>query len=318
MSLKRSMLVGMNIVLTGATGFLGRPLVRQLVDDGHAVLLLTRADRTAGRSQTADRFRTMKWSPDDPGARLDEALDGADALVNLAGEPMAGRRWTDVQKRRIRDSRIGTTEAIAKSLGRLSNPPATFISGSAIGYYGLLGDEAVDETAPAGHDFVARVCRDWEAAAATARSARTRVVLLRTSLVLHPDGGALQQMLTPFRLGIGGPLGSGQQYWSWIHRQDWVDLVRFLLAAPHADGPINASAPAPVTNAEFSRALGRALHRPAVLPAPAFALRLLFGEMADAMLLGGQRVMPIAATRLGFVFRHGTLDEALRALLAGG
>lgn len=310
------MLIPMHIVLTGATGFLGRPLVRQLAADGHTALLLARSGKTRDGVPPDEQVRTITWTPDDPPGALLQALDGADAVINLAGEPMAGRRWTDAQKRRIRDSRIRTTQVLAATIAGMSNPPATFISGSAIGYYGLLGAEPIDESAPAGDDFVARVCRDWEAAATIARSARTRVVLLRTSLVLHPGGGALQQMLTPFRLGVGGPLGSGRQYWSWIHRQDWIDLVRFLLVSPHADGPVNASAPSPVTNAEFSRALGRVLHRPAFLPAPAFALRLLFGEMADAMLLGGQRVMPVAATALGFVFRHPRLDGALRDLLS--
>jgi uncharacterized protein (TIGR01777 family) len=188
------------------------------------------------------------------------------------------------------------------------------VSGSAVGYYGPLGDAIATEQAPAGSDFLARVCVQWEAEAERAASPRTRVVCVRTGIVLAKDGGALPQMLLPFKLGAGGPVGSGRQYWPWIHRQDWIDLVRWTIQTPAASGPVNAVAPNPVTNKEFARALGRAMHRPAFMPAPAFALRLMLGEMADSLLLSGQRAVPSVAERAGFTFRYTRLDDALQAI----
>ncbi len=299
----------MRIALTGATGFLGAPLVARLIEDGHDLVLFTR--RTA--NIVLPRTQCVTWSPAD----LDTAvrvIDRTDAVINLAGEPMDGRRWSPDQKARIRESRLQVTHAIAHAIGAAARPPALLISASAVGYYGPHGDEVITEAAPAGSDFVASLCVQWEAEAQAA-PAGTRVVLLRSGLVIEKDGGALARMLLPFRLGAGGPLGSGRQYWSWIHRSDWIDLVRWTLTHPALIGPVNATAPGPVTNADFSRALGRALHRPAILPAPAFALRLLFGEMADAMLLTGQRVVPEAAVRHGFAFRYPDLPSALRSIL---
>jgi uncharacterized protein (TIGR01777 family) len=233
--------------------------------------------------------------------------------VNLAGESIAGSRWSNARKQHILDSRVQATRTLADAIAGASRPPPVFVSGSAVGYYGPRGDEVVTETQPPGSDFLARVCTAWEAEATRAASV-TRVVCMRTGLVIENGGGALPRMVLPFKFGIGGPLGSGRQYMPWIHRDDWVALVRWTMATAAADGPINATAPNPVTNTEFSRALGRALHRPAFMPAPGFALRLALGEMADALLLSGQRVVPAKAEQLGFRFRFTHLDDALRAI----
>ena len=239
------------------------------------------------------------------------------AVVNLAGEPIAARRWSDGHKARILDSRLQVTRTIVNAIRDAASPPAVFISGSAVGYYGPLRDEIVTEDAPPGSDFLASVCAQWEAEAMRA-AGRARVVCVRTGLALERDGGALPQMLPPFKFGVGGPVGSGRQYWPWIHRDDWIALVRWAIDTPSVTGPVNATAPSPITNAEFARALGRALHRPAFMPAPAFALRLLLGEMADALLLSGQRAVPAKAQRLGFTFRYSQLDDALRAIFPLG
>jgi uncharacterized protein (TIGR01777 family) len=301
----------MRIAIAGGTGFLGQPLVETLSAAGHEVTILTRGTpRTAaGR---APRF--VSWNPDGHVGPWADAVDGADAVINLAGESIAGRRWSAAHKQRILDSRVNATRSLAAAIRAAARPPRVFISGSAVGYYGPLADQIVTEEQPPGSDFLAMVCQRWETAAARAASPATRVAYIRTGLVLEKSGGALPQMLPPFRLGGGGPLGSGRQYWPWIHRDDWVSLVRWSLDTMAADGPLNAAAPQPVTNTEFARALGHALHRPAFMPAPAFALRLALGEMADALLLSGQRAVPAKAERLGFQFRYTKLDDALRAI----
>ena len=301
----------MPIVIAGGSGFLGQPLARALAQDGHEVVILTRRTPAMGR----DGSRAVEWTPDGSVGPWAAIVSGASAVINLAGESIAGKRWTAARKQRIHDSRILATRSLAGAIERAAAPPAVFISGSATGYYGPLGDEIATEEHPAGTDFLAHVAVDWEAEAMRAQ-ARTRVVCVRTGIVLARDGGALPKMLPPFRLGVGGPVGSGRQYWSWIHRQDWIDLVRFAIRDPAVTGPLNATAPAPVTNAEFARALGRALRRPAFMPAPAFALKLLLGEMAEALLLSGQRAVPAKAERLGYTFTFTRLDDALRALFA--
>ena len=301
----------MRIVIAGGTGFLGRPLSEALQRDGHAVTLLSRgATRATG-------VTTVPWTPDGRVGSWAACLDGADALVNLAGAPIAGGRWTPARKALIASSRLQATASLAAAIAEAVHPPSVFVQGSGVGYYGHCGDEVITEAAPAGHDFLGTLCVQWEAAALGAATRTTRVVCVRTGLVIEHDGGALAQMLLPFRLGVGGPLGSGRQYWPWIHRQDWVNLVRHALADASLHGPVNATAPTPVTNAAFSRALGHALHRPAVLPTPAFALRWLLGEMADALLLSGQRAVPAAAQAAGFTFRYATLEQALDAILGG-
>jgi len=234
-------------------------------------------------------------------------------VINLAGESIAGHRWSQAQKQRILDSRVSTTKRLADAVAAAARPPRVFVSGSAVGYYGPHGDEIVTESTPPGDDFLARVCTAWEAEARRAASV-TRVVCVRTGLVLERDGGALPQMLPPFWFGAGGPVGSGRQYWPWIHRADWIALVRWAIDNSAVDGAINASAPAPLTNKAFAAALGRALHRPAFMPAPGFALKLMLGEMADALLLSGQRAVPAKAERLGFRFRYAQLEEALAAI----
>jgi uncharacterized protein (TIGR01777 family) len=303
----------MRIVVAGGTGFLGAPLVQRLASDpasqvSEVVILTRRPGRVAG-----PRVRFVEWtagSPDAPWARV---IDGAHAVVNLAGEPIARRRWTAAHKRRILDSRVAATRSLVGAINAAAAPPAVFVSGSGVGYYGPAGDEVITEEHPAGDDFLAGVCVRWEMEAMEA-AARTRVVCIRTGLVLERDGGALRKMLPAFWLGLGGPVGSGRQYWPWIHRRDWIDLVRFALHSTGVAGPLNGSAPTPTTNAAFSKALGRALRRPAVVPTPGFALKLLLGEMADALLLSGQRAVPAKADRLGFSFAHRDLPSALTAI----
>jgi hypothetical protein len=300
----------MKVVIAGGSGILGRPLANALLGDGHAVTVLT---RQATPSATPG-LRAVRWTPDGGSGAWAAELDGAGAAINLAGESIAAHRWTAAQKRRILDSRVLATRSLAQAIVRAVVPPPVFVSGSAVGYYGPRGEELVTEDTPAGTDFLAGVALQWETEAMRAARGATRVVLVRTGLVLERDGGALPQMLPPFRVGVGGRLGSGRQYWPWIHRQDWIDLVRFALDTPGAQGALNATAPHPVTNADFTRALARALERPALVPAPAFALRLLLGEMADALLLSGQRAVPAKAERLGFTFTFKHLDDALGAL----
>jgi uncharacterized protein (TIGR01777 family) len=303
----------MKIVIAGGTGFLGRPLARTLAADGREVVILTRRP-SAPPATSAVRFVTWRPESDGGGAWAAE-IDGAAAVVNLAGESIAARRWSSEQKRRILSSRVQATRSLAEAVRSAARPPLAFVSGSAVGYYGPLGDEIATEATPAGSDFLAGACAEWESEAAHAAGTATRVACIRTGIVIEKDGGALPRMLLPFRLGAGGPLGSGRQYMPWIHRDDWVALVRWAIDTPTAGGPINATAPRPVTNREFSRTLGRALHRPAFMPAPAFALRLALGEMADALLLSGQRAVPAKAEQLGFRFRYTLLDEALGAIL---
>jgi uncharacterized protein (TIGR01777 family) len=300
----------MKIVLAGATGFLGRPLVARLASAGHQLVVLSR--QPAARPAPA---RLALWNPHGPPGPWAAELDGADAVVNLAGASIASGRWTAARKRLIVDSRIASTRSLVAATLAASRTPAVFLNASAVGYYGPHGDEILTEESAAGSDFLARLCVQWEREAAPVGTARTRLAYLRTGLVLERDGGALRQMLLPFRLGAGGPLGSGCQYWPWIHRQDWVEMVLWALANPALSGPVNLTAPEPVTSREFARDLGRALHRPALLPAPAFALRLVLGEMADALLLTGQRALPAKAARLGFRFKYRTLPEALAAIV---
>jgi len=298
----------MKVVVTGGTGFLGEPLVEALRRDAHDVVVLTRSSpRGPG---------DIQWRPSDAGGGWVRAFEGAGAVINLAGEPIAAGRWTTVRKRAIRESRVEATRAVVAALRQAGSQDVALLSGSAIGYYGATGDEPVDESAPAGTDFLGSVCRDWEREARAAE-ATARVVLLRTGLALAAGGGALRQLALPFHFFAGGPLGSGRQVMSWIHRDDWIAMVRWALADSSVSGPVNMTAPQPVTNREMARAIGRALRRPAILPAPAFALRLALGEMADAMILNGQRVLPRVAQSRGFKFRYETVHEALGEIYEG-
>jgi len=291
----------MIIAITGATGFIGGALTTALRADGHEVRRLTRHPRAADDHAF------------DPARRLldPRALAGADAVVHLAGEPIA-QRWTGATKQRIRESRIEGTRLLASALAGATSGPRTFVSGSAIGIYGDRGDTELTEGSALGDDFLGQVGREWEAAAATARLAGVRVVHPRMGVVLDRQGGALERMLPPFRLGVGARLGSGRQWMSWISLADAVAALRFLVETPAAEGPVNLVGPAPATNAEFTRALAAALGRPALgPPVPAFALRLVYGEMADATLYASQRVLPERLTDLGFRFQHPTLAQAL-------
>jgi uncharacterized protein (TIGR01777 family) len=300
----------MKIVLAGGTGFLGTALADVLADDRHELVVLTR--RTTATAPP--RRRLVPWTPNGESGDWGREIDGAGVVVNLAGESIAGKRWSAAQKERILDSRVKATRSLATAIRSAASPPVLFVSGSAVGYYGPLGDEVAAEDTPAGVDFLSTVCVRWEAEASKAGSPRTRVAIIRTGLVLDRRGGALRRMLPPFWIGAGGPVGTGRQYWPWIHLRDWVDLVRWTIRTAEVSGPINATAPAPVTNREFARTLGRVLRRPAFIPAPDFALRLLLGEMADALLFSGQRAVPRKAEALGFRFQYQTLDGALRAI----
>jgi uncharacterized protein (TIGR01777 family) len=300
----------MKVVIAGGSGFLGRPLTTALLQDRHEVVVLSRGTS----SSLPPGARAVAWDPNGGVGPWAAEISTAGAVVNLAGESIAGKRWTGAQKQRIRDSRVHATRSLVAAIHGSTVPPPVFVSGSAVGYYGPLGDEKATEEKPAGSDFLARVCEEWEQEAMRAESDGTRVARLRTGIVLGKDGGALPEMLPPFRFGVGGPVGSGRQYWPWIHRDDWIALVRWAIGTPAASGAINATAPQPVSSADFARALGRAMHRPAFMPAPGFALKLLLGEMAEALLLSGQNAVPAKALRGGFQFRYNTVDEALGAI----
>jgi uncharacterized protein (TIGR01777 family) len=306
----------MRIVIAGGTGFLGSPLAEAYAEEGHDVRVLSRGlPPGAARHDPGSGMpgiTRVGWTPDGQGAPWAATIDGADAVINLAGAGIGDKRWTTRRKAEIRDSRLSATRQLVAAITSVGVAPPVFISGSAVGYYGASGDEPKTEPAPAGDDFLARVCVDWEAEAKKAESPSTRVVLIRTGLVLERSGGALPKLVTPFRLFAGGPMGSGRQYMSWIHRIDWVELVRWIVETPAVSGAINATAPAPVTNRAFGRALGRALHRPSLVPTPGFALTLLLGEMARPLVLTGQRVVPARAQALGFHFRYPEIDLAFR------
>lgn len=300
----------MKIIIAGGRGLLGTALSVSLTRDGHEVVVLTRG---TGEGPVAGA-RYVRWAPGNGPGPWNEELSGALAVVNLAGEPIGAGRWSGARKRRITESRIVATRCLAQAIGVSTPPPSVFLSGSAVGYYGPCGDEVITENAPPGADFLAGVCARWEAEAARASASAVRVVVLRTGLVLARNGGALPRMLPPYWFGAGGPLASGRQYWPWIHIDDWVSLVRWAISTGVLSGPINVTAPHPVANAEFARHLGRAMHRSSLLPTPAFVLRMLLGEMADALLLSGQRAVPAKALATHFVFRYPRLEAALAHL----
>jgi uncharacterized protein (TIGR01777 family) len=302
----------MRVTLTGATGTIGHGLARRLVDRGDEVTALTR-DPARAATRLPAGVATVAWDPT-AGPAPAEALARRDGVVHLAGENVA-QRWSSDAKQRIRASRELGTRNLVAGLRAADPRPAVLVSGSASGYYGSHGDERVDETAPPGDDFLAAVCVAWEREALAAEELGMRVVLVRTGIVLDASGGALAQMLTPFKLGVGGPIAGGRQYMPWIHAEDEVGLLLAALDAEGFSGPVNGSAPEPATNKDFSRALGRALHRPAIAPVPAAAIKLLYGDMSQ-IVIEGVRMVPGRAGELGYAFRHPDLDEALQSTLS--
>lgn len=298
----------MHILVTGGTGFLGRQLYRQLRAAGHQLTVLSRNPATVA-SHLGEGVASWKsldeWTPD---LHLD-------AVINLAGAPIMDRRWTEARKKVLWDSRVTLTENLVTAMQRADVQPAVLISGSAIGAYGDCGDDILDETASGRDGFGQRLCLAWESAAAKAATKSTRVCILRTGLVIGSDGGFLNRLLPAFRLGLGGPIGDGRQWMSWIHRTDHIALTQFLLETPSLSGIFNATAPGPVTNAEFTRTLARQLRRPAFLRLPAGLLRLAAGEMAS-LLLGSQRVLPRRALEAGFRFKYPELEAALEDVIS--
>jgi uncharacterized protein (TIGR01777 family) len=294
----------MTLLIAGGSGFLGSALAKAFRAAGHRVMILTRRPRRDGDVLWSTKATDTSWR---------HAMERSDAVINLAGASIAGRRWTPERKREIRASRMEPTQALVSAIAAASRAPAVFVSASAVGFYGVQRDEALTEQSPSGDDFLGSLCRDWETLAVEA-SSRSRVVLLRTGLVLAREGGALPPLALPFRFFAGGPVGTGRQYLSWISLTDWIGLVQWTLTRNHVSGPLNLTAPTPVTNAEFARTLGRVLGRPAFVPAPAFAIRLALGELADALILGGQRVLPARVQALGYEFTHETLEPALREI----
>jgi uncharacterized protein (TIGR01777 family) len=296
-----------NVAITGATGLVGFALVASFESSGQRVLRLVRGASKASNDESI-------WDPG-KGVAAPERLNGLQAVVHLAGENIAGR-WTEAKKRRIRDSRVAGTTNLCRTLASLHAPPKVLVCASAIGYYGDRGDEILDESSSQGSGFLPDVCREWEAATEIAANAGIRVVNARLGVVLSRRGGALKPMLLPFKLGAGGKVGSGQQYWSWIDLDDVVAAIRHAIESEGLFGPVNVVAPHPCTNAEFTKVLGKVLHRPTVIPMPAFAARLALGEMADGLLLASARVIPRKLQETGFEFRFTDLAAALRHELA--
>jgi len=299
------------VIITGATGLIGSALVRSLLADGHTV---TRLGRGGAKGSASPGVADARWDPEKAVVPA-EALEGHDAAVHLAGEPIAEGRWTDEKKRRIRESRVKGTRLFSETLAGLKQKPRVLVSASAVGFYGDRGAEVlVEESAPGG-DFLSVVCQEWEAAARPAAEAGIRLAHPRIGVVLDAEGGALPKMLTPFKLGVGGRLGDGRQYMSWITLADVVSVIRRLVEDEGLSGPFNAVSPNPVTNEEFTKALGRVLGRPTVFAVPRFALRLAFGETADAVLLVSQRAEPSRLKQTDFRFADPELEAALRRIL---
>jgi uncharacterized protein (TIGR01777 family) len=296
----------MKIVISGSSGLVGSALVPSLRAAGHEVVRLV-------RSATDGAMAESVWEP--ATGELDPSvIESADAVINLNGRSIADSRWSRAVKDDLRSSRLDSTKTLARAIKHSEHPPTVLINASAVGFYGDRGEEILDESSPQGQGFLADLSRDWEEAALAAKSDRTRVALLRLGMVIA-DGGALDRMLTPFKLGLGGPIGSGRQFWPWVGIDDVCEIVDFILGHD-IEGPVNVVAPQELRCSEFARTLGRALSRPAVMPAPAFAVRLALGEMADALLLASQRVQPKVLEQAKYEFRAPTLDDALRTALA--
>jgi len=299
----------MRLLLSGSHGLVGKALVTRLEADSHEIFRLV---RHAPSSESE-----IEWSPDRYSIAL-ARLEGFDAVIHLAGESIAEGRWNEEKKKRIRQSRVKGTKLLADAMANLSRPPKTLISASAVGYYGNRGDEPLTETSAPGNDFLSQVCVEWEKATELAAAKGIRVVNTRFGIILDARGGALAKMLPPFRMGIGGKIGSGKQWMSWIALDDVVGAIKFALTNEVLSGPINFVAPNPVTNAEFTKTLGKTLSRPTLFPIPAFGIRLVFGEMADALLLSSQRVEPARLKQANYQFSYSELKQALSHVLASG
>ncbi|GDX19643.1 epimerase [Actinomycetes bacterium] len=296
----------MKIVISGASGLIGTQLVAKLSSSGHEVVRLVRRSPKSGEIQWNPKLGTLDAA----------ALEGADAVVHLSGAGIGDKRWTNGYRKEILDSRTATTALLAKTIASLSRKPSVFLSGSAIGIYGARNDEQLTEVSTHGTGFLAEVCEQWEAAAQPAVDAGVRTVYLRTGIVLSPKGGALKKLLPLFKLGVGGKFGNGKQWQSWISIDDEIGAIEYLLTA-NVSGAVNLTAPNPVTNAEFTKVLASVLKRPAIVPVPTFAPKILLGgELADALLFTGQRVIPAALNASGYSFKHTTLESALRSLLS--
>ena len=297
----------MRMLITGSTGLVASALIRSLESKNHEIVRLVRSTPSGDANQ-------ILWNPES-GTLAAEQLEGLDAVVHLAGESIAEGRWTAEKKARIRESRLKGTRLLSETLGTLNKKPQVMVSASAVGFYGSRGDEVLDEHSASGADFLAEVCREWELATQPAALAGVRVVNLRLGVILSGKGGALPKMLLPFKMGVGGKLGSGKQYLSWIALDDVVGVIEYAIANDELRGPVNTVAPEPVTNYKFTKTLGQVLSRPTIFPVPAFAARLLFGEMADATLLASQRAAPTRLVESGYNFRYPDLEGALRHAL---
>ena len=296
----------MKILITGASGLIGKALQNSFAEKGHDLLLAGRSEPRAANQ--------IQWTIES-GFADPRRLEGIDAFIHLAGENISALRWTDEKKRAIRDSRVLGTRSVVDAIGKLKQKPKVFIAGSATGYYGDRGDEVMTENDGPGDTFLSEVCKAWEAESRRAEYLGIRSVLLRTGIVLSKDGGALAEMLTPFKLGVGGVVGSGRQWMSWISLEDVVGAINFALENDELSGPINIVAPNPVTNKEFTRTLGEVIHRPTILPLPQFAVKLAFGEMGDALLLDSTRVIPERLANAGYKFKFENLKLAVQNAL---
>jgi len=303
----------MRVFMTGATGLIGSRIVEGLRDRGDEVVVLTR-ELGPARSKLGDAVEYVEGKPQVAGS-WEDSVDGCDAVINLAGAPIFGTRWSNLYKVEMRNSRILSTWNVVQAIGQAAKKPAVLVNTSAIGYYGNVPDGDLDESSPAGQDFLAKLTVDWENAAEPVQEFGTRLSLIRVGVVLAAKGGALEPMLGPFRMGVGGPVGSGRQWMSWIHLDDLARIYLRALDDHLLHGPINGTAPVPVSNLQFSRDLAAVLHRPCVLPIPVLALRMMFGEVAD-VIAGGQRVLPRKLRRTNFEFEHPTCREALESILS--
>jgi uncharacterized protein (TIGR01777 family) len=298
----------MKVLVTGASGMVGTQLLQAVREAGHAPFRLLRS-----RPSPGDRDPT--WDP--AAGQLDAAaLEGFDVVVHLSGESIGASRWSRERKKRIRDSRVDSTRLLSGTLAQLQRPPKVLVCASAVGFYGDRGDQALDEQAPPGTGFLSDVCREWEAASSDASAAGIRTVHLRFGIILSATGGALSKMMPPFRFGLGGPIGNARQYMSWVTLDDTIAIIGYAMENDAMRGPVNVVAPQAVRNAEFTKALGRVMRRPAFLPLPALAVRLLFGEMGEALLLASTRAMPSVLLQSGYTFRHPELEGALEAVLS--